>query len=236
MNNGGMDCAIYYTNHLEEEIQRISARIEENHNEIMLKIVSKSNHASNSQNMLSISNHFDTYAIDFMNEAANDDDENDNAPNEYDKFANANLQHVVMKRKRDEVLNEIKKRGIPLGMVNGKLAILLKDFKFAHMTSEALVQNWLIPQTERKIVAFKRLAPSYLSHIKGATNQRQKMATFMKVVKKFARIENCWYDDDKWDYQKVSIYGVRLHTRTYLENMPIRWKGVELTIYHGQLF
>ena len=38
----------------------------------------------------------------------------------------------------------------------------------------------------------------------------------MKVVEKFARIENCWYDDDKWDHQKVSILWSKVaHTHLF---------------------
>ena len=77
--------------------------------------------------------------FDFMNKVVNDDNMNNDTPNKYSKFINTNLQYIVMKRKHNEVLNEMNKRRNPLGIVNGKLIILLKDFKFTYITSDILV-------------------------------------------------------------------------------------------------
>ena len=106
--------------------------MEENHNKIMLKIISQSNYIKNSQDTLLDNNYFDTHTMfNFMNKVVNND--------EYSKFAYTNLQYAVIKRKHDEESSRMKKRRIPLGMVNGKLIILPKDFKFTNMTSEVLV-------------------------------------------------------------------------------------------------
>ena len=95
-----------------------------------------------------------------------------------------------------------KKRKIIPYLVKGKLSLLPRDFVFPKMTCQQLVHNWFIPNNALKIVSYRRLSFNDVQHVPNGKDTRQKMGRFMAVVEKYARMENCWFNE--WDAAKVT--------------------------------
>lgn len=127
MNTRGFGCTSFYTNHIEEEVKKLSNRIEERTNAILSRMENFSE-VNNNGDMRYDGQEMDEM-FDFVNELVEDDhDELQQEPSR--EIENANLRHERLKRKRDDSLREVKKEELQLDWSKVNLLFYQRIFSF----------------------------------------------------------------------------------------------------------
>jgi hypothetical protein len=93
---------------------------------------------------------------------------------------------------------------VNVNLCNGVLTVLPAGFMFPKMSYEQLIRNWLLGIPGQKIVPYHRITAPMVKHLKNGNDLRCQMQAFMKFIEMYAKVENVWVTEDKWDHGKVT--------------------------------